>query len=379
MSTAPLATSDRSAEEIDEARALHQDLASDWVAGSSYAIPGMASRPDSCGQWFPFHVCDSCAKPIFSESYCGLRRCPECWFQWVQDTAEKIVYRLQCYRWAQADGLDRRLIHGVFSPAQSDDWTISRVDGMRRESYNRADEAGISGGCALTHLWRTTEEFDREFRELDPPGGKWQYLRREYGRAWRTQTEVSPHVHQIAVAPEFEPEQDDWIARRIRTLAPMRSLSDSDSYTDLADLAIYLLTHTAIADGEQALRWFGSLYPGGFNPEEELSKGALDTIERMAAEAVGQNDGDSDDDEPEIPPEQRECDAGTEGCPGERMAVWDVPSARRTRWWEGELSREAETRLDVVVAWMMGDLDPPPVRTEQEARDLLHQMVENMV
>jgi hypothetical protein len=329
----------------------------------------MASRPDNCGQWYPFHVCDECAEPIFSESHCGLRRCPECWFQWVQDTAEKIVYRIQCYRWAQDDGLDRRLIHAMLSPEQSGDWTISRTDGMRRESYDRADEAGVSGGCALMHLWRTTDEFDREYRELDPAGGKWQYLRREYGRAWRTQTEVSPHVHQIAVAPEFEPPDGDWKDRRLRTLAPMMSLSDSESYKDLADLAVYLLTHTAVADGEQAIRWFGDTYPGGFDPADELSDGALDTIERKSAEAVAPDEGDGDTDEPEIPPEKRECEGGTEGCPGERMPIWDVPSARRTRWWGGDLPRATEEKMDAVVAWMMGELDPPPARSEAAARD----------
>lgn len=376
MSTVPLATSGRSDDEIDAARSAHQDIAIDWVADSAYSIPGMADRPDSCGNWYPYQVCDECAKPIFSESHCGLRRCPECWWEWVRDTAEKIVYRIQAYRWAQDDGLDRRLVHVMFSPEQDDDWTTSQVDSMRSASYDRAEDAGVTGGCALTHLWRTSDEFDEEFRAATEAGvaaKKWKYLRENYGRGWRSQTEVAPHVHQIAVAPEFEPERDDWIAKRVRTLDPMKSLSDPSSYEDIAGLAMYLLSHTAVADGEQALRWFGSIYPGGFNPEEELSEGAQSTIERMAAEAVEPDGGDDESDD-EASCEDRECEAGTENCSGNPMPIWDVPAARRVNFW-GDLSRDTERRLTAAADWMMGDLDPPPCSTEQQARELLDDMV----
>jgi len=377
MSTAPLSTSGRSAEEIDAARSAHYDLATEWVADTAYSIPGMSVRPDSCGNWYPYHVCDECGEPIFSESHCGLRRCPECWWEWVRETAKKIVTRIQAYRWAQADGLDRRLIHAMLSPEQKDDWTISRVDGMRSESYERAQEAGVTGGCALLHMWRTTDDLDGEFRAASEAGvadKKWKYLRETYGQGWRQATEVAPHVHQIATAPEFEPEQDGWVAKRVRTLDSMKSLSHPSSYEDVAGLAMYLLSHTAIADGEQALRWFGDVYPGGFNPEEELSAGALETIERMAAEAV-EPDGADDGDDTEPFQDDEECEAGTEGCPGQRMPIWDVPSARRMNWWD-ELDRETERRMTAAVDWMMGDLDPPPCSTEQEARDRLARMAD---
>lgn len=374
----PLSDSARATEEIDAAREIHQQLAVEWMADSSYTIPGMSARPDSCGNWYPYHVCDECGQPIFSESHCGLRKCPECWYQWVRDTAEKIVIRIQAYRWAQDDGLDRRLIHALFSPDQDENWTISRVDGIRKDSYEKAAEAGISGGCALLHLWRTTDDLDEEFRAATVAGmddAKWKYLRENYGKGWRRAVEVSPHVHQIAVAPEFEPERDGWVSKRVRTLEPMKSLSRPESYEDVAGLAMYLLSHTAIADGEQALRWFGDVYPGGFNPEEELSSGALDTIERKAEEAV-QPDGDGEDDDVDQLPEQLECEAGTEGCAGQPMPIWDVPSARRVNWWDNRLDRETEKKLSVACEWMMGDLDPPPARSEQEARDLLQKMVE---
>ena len=373
MSTAPLSgTGGRTPDEIDAARAAHQDLASDWLAPASYSIPGMSERPDGCGQWFPFEVCDECGEPVFSESHCGLRKCPECWMKWVRDTAESIVARVQAYRWAQDDGLDRRVVHAMFSPDSAEKWTISRVDSMRRESYERAADAGVSGGAALTHLWRTTDEFDREYATDQPYASKWKYLRDTYGRAWRSKTEVSPHIHQIAAASEFEPEQDGWVAERIRTLSPMRSLSDGDSYRDLANLAIYLLTHTAVADGEQAIRWFGDLYPGGFDAEEELSSGALATIERKAAEAVEPDgeDGESD----EMLDLGDECEGGTEGCPGEPMPIWDVPGARRRNHWT-DLDRETRNRMTAAVEWMMGDLDPPPCRSEQAAREMLDTLV----
>ena len=379
---APLASSGRSPEEIDAARAAHQELVSEWLADSSFSIPGMAARPNSCGKWYPYNVCDECGEPIFSESHCGLRRCPDCWFKWVRDTAENIVVKLQAYRWAQDAGLDRRLIHGMFSPQQEENWTISKIGSMRKDSYEKAKAAGIEGGCAMTHVWRTTDDLDEEFRAATEAGAaekKWKYLRENYGKGWRRGVEVAPHMHQIAIAPEFEPERDDgWVARRVRSLAPLYSLSDPESYEDIAGLAMYLLSHTAIADGEQALRWFGAVYPGGFNAEEELSSGALDTIKRKAAEAVAP-EGENPDELGEIPDPDEECAAGTEGCAGQPMPIWDVPAAQRMNWWEG-IAPETRTRMRVAVEWMMGDLDPPPGMkhpgTEEQAREALEKMAE---
>lgn len=368
-------TSSRSAEEIDEARAAHQDVATDWMAASKYTIPGMSARPDSCGNWYPREVCDTCGEPIFRESHCGLRRCPECWWTWVQETAIAIVTRIQAYRWVQEDGLDRRLIHGMFSPEQDDGWTVSRADRMRRESYDRASDAGVDGGCAMLHPWRTTDDLDEEFRAATAAGvdgKKWKYLRETYGRGWRQAAELAPHMHHIEIAPEFEPERDGWVAKRVRTLDSMKSLTHPASYEDLAGLAMYLLSHTGIADGEQAIRWFGDLYPGGFNPEEELSSGALRTIERKAEEAV-LPDEDGDEDGEELVDVDDECEAGTEGCAGQPMLIWDVPAALRQNFFD--VDRETEDRLRACVEWMMGDFDPPPCRSKQSAEETLEELV----
>ena len=363
----------RSDEEIDAASAAHQDLASEWVADTSYAIPGMGQRPENCGVYRPYHVCDSCGEPIFAESHCGLRRCPSCWWEWVLTTAEKIVYKIQAYRWAQESGLDRRLIHAMFSP-EDETTTISQTESMMRESYERAGESGVTAGAALKHIWRTTDDLDAEFEAATAAGvdaGKWSYLRDEYGAGWRIGTEVAPHVHQLAVAPEFEP-PEGWVSKRIRTLEPFYSLTSAESYEDVAGLAKYLLTHTSIKDGEQAVRWFGEAYPGGFSPEEELSKGARETIERMAHEAVyGEELGDEEDDELR----SDSCEAGTEGCAGQPMPVWDAPMALRQGWWD--VDREVERRIEACIEWMMGDLDPPvPPRSEDAAREALDELVE---
>lgn len=372
-------SSTRDPEEIDAARTAHRDLATSWVAGTAYSIPGMGERPDQCGVWKPYHVCDECGGPIFTESHCGLRRCPECWWDWVLETAEKIVTRLMAARWARDDGVDRRLIHAMFSPDQSDDWTIRETEDMMSESYDRADEAGVTGGVALKHMWRTDDDVDAAFEAASAAGldaGKWSYLREERGKAWRTGTEVSPHVHQIDLASEFEPNRGDWTAKRIRTLEPMYSLSGDEAYEDVAGLAKYILTHTAIRSGEQAVRWFGDLYPGGFNPEEELSPGALETIERKSHEAVyGEEEGDDGDDEI-APEESPTCEAGTENCVGQPMEIWDVPAALRRDFFD--VDRETRDRLEACVEWMMGDLDPPPTRSEQAARETLDELVEQL-
>lgn len=106
--------------------------------------------------------------------------------------------------------------------------------------------------------------------------------------------------------------------------------------------------------------------------EEKLSSGALDTIERLAEQAVyGEKSDDDDDDTNEV---QDECKAETEGCQGEPMPIWDVPIALRQDFFD--VSRETEKKLKVCVNWMMGDLDPPPIYSKSKAEELLDEMVE---
>jgi uncharacterized Zn finger protein (UPF0148 family) len=362
--------------EIDEVRAAHQDVATAWLAGSAFTIPGMGERPESCGAWYPREVCDSCGEPIFRESHCGLRKCPKCWFEWVQDTAEEIVYRIQAYRWAQPDGVERRVVHAMFSPDQDHDgkWTIRETEDVRKDSYERATDAGVEGGAAILHPWRTTDATDELYAEEQPYDSKWKWLREKWDKSWRSAVEVAPHAHQLVIAPEFEPdEEDEWVDKRVRTLAPMKSLTGSESYEDLAKAATYILTHAGVRDGSQAIRWFGSMYPGGFDAEEELSDGARATIRRKSEEAVRGDDEEEFDEAVEAD----ECEAGTEGCVGQPMAIWDVPSALRRDFFE-DIDRETRNRMEACVEWMMGDLDPPPVYSEEEAREVLDELVEQL-
>jgi hypothetical protein len=224
------------------------------------------------------------------------------------------------------------------------------------------------------------EAVQREFEEADPEMGIWRWIRTERAENWRDLTYWSPHYHIIGLCRDFEAddpdEQDGWVARRIRSVDPMTALSDPDSYSDVVGLIRYLMSHATFESGtsRDCVRWFGEMATTKFQPEEEVSEGALSTIERITEEVVGQPEEDEEggagveeDDECE------ECGATS------RSPIWEAGAALMDKGWCERIGRDREQRLLVAFEWAIGERQPPPglkrPQSEEEAREAFEEIL----
>lgn len=343
-----------------------EEVETRYYADSSMTIPGMGERGMNCGEWYPAEFCESCGTVHPGTSRCQQRGCPDCWATWTGNRAEAIVRRVTAYRFAQPPGVERRAVHAVASPPPGEVTSLTDVARYRRKAQERLKDAGVRGGVMVFHGFRIKEEVKEAFRELEEAEavdcGIWQYVR-ENGRDWRSQTYWSPHYHVIGVAPEFEPEEgDDWVVRRLSTAAPLETLRDGEAYRSVAHMSRYILSHATFeTDGMRAVSWFGAVHSTQFDPEEELSAGALSVIERKAAEAVGREEYEE---EAEEAPTCREKD-----CDGDLQKIWDANLYLGDPQWVEAVGREAEKRLAVAFDWAIGELSPPPGLKKPRTRE----------
>jgi hypothetical protein len=341
-----------------------------YFADSATTLPGMGERGANCGEWYPAEFCESCGTVHAGVSRCQQRGCPDCWATWTGNRAEAIVRRLTAYRFSQPPGVERRVVHAVASPPPGEVRTLTDVGRYRRKAQERLKQRGVRGGVMVFHGFRVKQEVKETYWELRDAGavsgGLWQFVR-ENGRDWRSQTYWSPHYHVIGAALEFEADdsEDDWVIRRLSSADSLRSLRDDGAYTSVAKMSRYILSHATFEpDGVRAVTWFGELHSTQFDPEAELSAGALSVIERKAAEAVGRpvEDGagsESDD--------ERRCEE--DDCDGELHAIWDAGLFLMDMDWCESVGREAEHRLAVAFEWAVGERQPPPGLKRPRSRE----------
>lgn len=354
-----------------------EELEHGSVAETSLTLPGQGSSGPNCGIWKPAEFCDSCANVAYAPVRCERRACPDCYAEWTRQRAEAVCKRVQAGRWSEPDGIDRRLIHAVVSPPEGSLSTLVEVYDGFRDAYQLAREKGVRGGVAVFHGFRVTEETKEAFRDADYDGGIWRYVRSERPESWRDLVYWSPHFHIIGLSRDFEADdpdaQDGWVARRIRSLEPMMSLSNPESYDDVVGLTRYLMSHATFeADSSRdCVRWFGDLSTNSFSPEEELSEGAYETIQRVTEEVVGygddRGDGPADD--------EAECeDCGSSSW----SSIFDAGGALCDPAWCDSVGRDAERELTTAFQWAIGEIHPPPglrnPTSEEQVKDAMDAM-----
>lgn len=343
------------------AGAWPEEVETRYYADSAMTLPGMGERGANCGEWYPAEFCESCGSVHAGVSRCHQRGCPDCWATWTGNRAESIVRRLTAYRFTKPPGVERRVVHAVASPPPGEVRTLTDVARYRRKAQERLKERGVRGGVMVFHGFRVKQSVKETYWELRDAeavsGGLWQFVR-ENDRDWRTQTYWSPHFHVIGSAVEFDADVscDDWVIRRLSSADSLTSLSDTAAYTSVAKMSRYILSHATFEpDGVRAVSWFGALHSTQFDPEEELSAGALATVERKAAEAVGAGSENRLSTESVEEPTCEEDD-----CEGELLPIWDAGRFLMDMDWCESVGREAEHRLAVAFEWAIGERQPPP-------------------
>lgn len=388
------------AERMDVGLGWSEDLETAVYGETTWTLPGFGESGDRCGEWFPKSFCDAAAEswgtsaqthdPVeLGRHQCGRRGCPACWSsEWARPRTVAAVARLGAARYLSSQ--HPRAVHVVVSPAEGSVTSVQAFYDARKRAVSLAKEHGVRGGLVVPHGFRVTDDAKAAFREEDPEGGIWRWIR-ENETHWRSQTYWSPHFHVVGLSEDVvpsDPDGDDgWIVKNVKrggshSLEPFH-LAQDDGYEDMARVVRYLLSHATFQEGEsrQVVTWFGELHSTNFCPDPEaaeerkteptygpLSAGVWDTIQRKAEEIVGGAGEESGDGA--LEDEAEKCEH--EGCDGHVHPIWEAPTYIEQR--ESHLTTEAMVRLRVAFDWAVGDVEEEPPdgwprpRTEDEAR-----------
>lgn len=365
--------------------AWSEDLESSVFGETTWTLPGKHESGPKCGEWAPRRFCEAENAHInMGQHECGNRGCPKCWVTWARDRATFITAKLGARRHAAEQG-EKRAIAASVSPPEGSVQTVQDVYGMIGEGYEIAKSKGVRGGVAILHCYRIKDAVQRDIEVAREhgnfEGGDWKFVR-EDRRHWRDLTYWSPHVHIVGWVGSNDVEQgrseedDGWVWKNFEhpetgrySLKPFYIRQD-DGYEDMARHTMYLLSHgTYQADEQkQCIRWFGSLYNGGWSPEDELTRTEWDTIQRRAEKALG---GEIEDDDAEAPT------CSHDDCEHPTHKIWKAPDYLEQRG--NHLTEEGYNRINTAFLWAKGDLEPPPglkhPRREAHAWDALNALL----
>jgi hypothetical protein len=343
------------------------------VADTARTIPGQGERPAGCGEWYPREFCPNCGQPHFGESRCGGRSCPKCWSSWTRDRTKSETIRLAAARHVES-GVDARAVHCVVSPPAGTVTTESDLRDARKQAYRLAEKHGVRGGMAIEHGYRVKEEVQEVFAQLKAADltehGLWKWIR-EHRRDWRRLTYWSPHFHIIGLCRDFKPnspdEDDGYVVQRLSTVDHYR-LTDPNGYESMVRCTWYQLSHATFnkQTNSHAITWFGELAYNKFSPEQAVSAGVYDTIERFTEEALDWAEEEEEDGEGLQPDGGETCER--DGCQGQLKPIWEAGLALQDPGWCENIGRQQQRKLTIAWEWAIGDVQPPPGMKQPQTR-----------
>lgn len=378
-----------------ELDADQEELEYEAYADSAMTIPAKGEADPDCQTWGMFKFCDECGELQPSLSRCERRECPHCGHAvWEPERTTGVVQRLAKGRYAEPDGLDRRVVHASVSPhPESDEWGSEQIvtinqwyDGYRK-AYNLAQEQGIRGGVVIGHGYRVEGDVKERYRALDLDYGIWKWIEEDLPKSWRDYTYWSPHYHVIGLCRDLDankPEQQDgWVCQRLRSLSSFSGPSDQEGIEDMIRVVRYILSHATFEAGTQrdCVRWFGDLSTRSFQPDEALSDGMNDAIDRVVEEAVG-NPLEEGDEEGEagFGGDQDEQECVNEDCDSTSFSsIYDAGAALLDRGWVERIGREQEQRLEAAFEWAIGERKPPPELRRPETKAGAEEALESLL
>ena len=345
----------------------------------AWDIPGFGEAASGCGIYYPSGVCSSCGLVHFSTHQCGRRTCTNCWSQWAREAAVRQALRISAYRETQPANIQRRTVHAVVSPPQGKVNDLDDVRWARRVAADLAEQQGIRGGAVIFHPFRPNDSMKREWERVKDivDCGMWVYIRRQSDSMddLLDRVDWSPHFHVVGPAvdvKEGDSEADGgWVFQNVRSLKPYDGPEDTEALADTYGLFRYLASHVGFSADESmhAVTWYGDLSYNVFGEREMPPTSVVSRIERRLLEMAGEFRETREDGEGGDTDDTRRCVA--DDCAGEVVQMFEVDELLE----RVEFPERVRDRIDVAVAWWMGDAIPPPglkrPRSEEEAREAL--------
>ena len=288
-------------------------------------LPGHGEPGSGCGD-FRGMKCNTCGSIFWAKYSCRERQCPSCYERWASKEARRASKRLlggsktlnaTAYL-VNRSNRKGRLPHVVVSLR---DIGLS-PDEYFEVAYALSKKHGVVGGCAVFHPFRQ-DDFDRWILDgcvhvhvigyapgdIEPGGTDFALDRdspycaltefdeildvRLRGRfnQWHTDDPEKIDIPDLCWATLYD--MIDWM-RPVFIHVPDKEYSTPElkDYGGLRSeragkrLVRYLLTHTAIRDGQHALRWFGVLSYNKMsqNQIEEVYPGIMQEDESLTSE-----------------------------------------------------------------------------------------------
>jgi hypothetical protein len=348
-------------------------------------IPGYGDAPNRCRPMKPVGFCEE-GHTILGRSSCGTRKCPDHWRDWDEEAVINLVERLAAYRESR-DGWEKRMCHVVASPPPRARWGVRDLWERRSDAYEVLEAAGVRGGAAITHPYRTTMEGDRLYKQYAKQAGdgampKWRFFRELAsglpGDDWeelQPHIEASPHYHTLAAVEDVNGENapNDWVVENLGSFDRF-SYDQPESYEDMARAAYYVLSHGAVQEGRSTTTYFGEIHPNAFDPEEELTAAKWSRIQMEAEKAVKGQAEDVEDDDDATAHGPEECPR--DGCEACVVDVYHLPEYLddddfTSRVLSKRDGRKRLARLRGMFAWWDTRTDRPPPGALTNERRLL--------
>lgn len=235
----------------------------EWIAevhnnNSIYRLPGQGEQTnEKCGNWVHPLSCPNISQQTITgvlhdrfvvQHSCHKPNCPVCYESWASrqasNAADRLYQGVNLYRKAgykietsRGYSVIGRINHIVFSPPQEMARELIKIpDGartLRSKAIEVMKKAGVVGGVFALHPFRQNDSREPNFNP-DMPEGIWY---------------VSPHFHVVGCG--YLKKSDEvygftgWAYKKMERRETVQGTIK------------YILTHCGIADGFQALTYFG--------------------------------------------------------------------------------------------------------------------------
>lgn len=214
------------------------------------------------------------------------------WRSWRSKFTTITALYVLAARHSENDASDRRAIHAVFSPPQSDVTSHDSVQYWRAKATEIAEQHGMRAGVAAFHGYRIKKPVSEQFqsyiyntRYADTATNVllWEWIRRG---DWRDYVEWGPHFHLMGLCNDLTDYDGNGILHRLRTFEPYDRTINTTAVAEHRAVAKDTIDHLTFNrfDPAPPLSWFGDLEGTSWSSAEQLATDT--TIENLRDELI---------------------------------------------------------------------------------------------